>query len=111
MSTTPAQRFSVSEYVSEELEDRKWTVAHLAFGMEDSIANAQAILDGKHIDNQAAKLARAFGTSVALWDKLAAHELEYELHKAWAGGVRSSPTPAQVEAVAKAAYEAAKEKA
>lgn len=75
--------FPVSDYVTEEMEARGWTVADLAVHMGAPLSQAQAVVDGKHITHMAEMLGRAFGTSTQLWDNLVASELDYELHREW----------------------------
>lgn len=85
----PAEVFHIGEYIMDECAARGWTLDELAFRMGGRFGVTRLALDflievpSKHVilGDQAAGLARAFGTSERMWQNI---------HDAW---LRYAPEP------------------
>ena len=81
-----AESFAPSSYIKEELEERGWSIEHLAIkaGLDVSVIRGVVEDDYMYEQDVAEGLGRAFGTSAALWMNLQLIHLAFTLHEMWA---------------------------
>ncbi len=85
----PAESFSATSHLNEELEARGWGVEDLAVAMGEGLSaidEVRGVLENEDrwFDEDFARgLSRAFGTSAELWMNLQYSRLHWLLHDLW----------------------------
>ena len=91
-----AESFAPSSYIKEELEERGWSIEHLAVKAGLDVRVIRGVVEDDYMYEQAVAdgLARAFGASGGHWMNLQLIHLAFTLHEMWAEREAKKPRDA-----------------